>query len=124
MAFIEDLIGYIEDNSDLVFGTDLFITDHINNPAKCVIVSEFAGGTENWSGLKTQPVQILVMDLTYLTAQVLAETIYDLLANKAGFPDAALSHVFFCDVLNRSFPVGRNQRGSYVFSINFLFLTK
>ena len=124
MAFIEDLVGYIEDNSLLVVDTDLFISDQPNTPVKCVIVSEFAGGSEGWAGHKTQPVQVLAKDLTYLTAQTLANVVYDLLSNKAGFSDANLNDVFFCEVLNRPFPVGRDQRGSYIFSSNFLFRTK
>lgn len=124
MAFIEDLVGYIEDNSSLVLDTDLFIVDQVNTPAKCVIVREFAGGSETWAGHKTQPVQVLAMDLTYLTAQALATTVYDLLSNKAGFSDAVLSDIFFCEVLNRPFSIGRNQRGGYIFSSNFLFRTK
>ncbi len=122
MAFIEDLAVYIEANSILVRDVDLFISDQPNTPAKCVFIMELAGGSENWSGHITRPVQILAKDLTYLTAEALAYTVYDLLSNKPGF--ATLSDIFYCDVLNRPFSVGRDQRGSYIFSSNFLFRTR
>lgn len=125
MVFMEYLVGYIEDNSSLVIDTDLFIgADVPSSPARCVLVTEFAGGFEQWDGHKTQPVQVLAKDLTYLTAQALANTVYDLLVNKPGFTADGLGDVFFCDVLNRPFPIGRDQRGSYIFSSNFLFRTK
>ena len=121
--FIADLADYIADNSSLVIDTDLFIgADQPDTPVKCVFVMEFAGGDENWSGQITRPVQVLSKDLTYLTAESLANTVYDLLSNKAGF--LTLSDVFFCEVLNRPFPVGRDQRGSYIFSSSFLFRMK
>jgi hypothetical protein len=121
--FIEDLVDYIETNTSLVIDTDLFIgADQPDTSAKCVFVMEFAGGGENWSGQITRPVQVLSKDLTYLTAEALANVVYDLLSNKAGF--LTLSDVFFCEVLNRPFPVGRDQRGSYIFSSNFLFRMK
>lgn len=121
--FIEDLVDYIETNTSLVIDTDLFIgADQPNTPVKCVFVMEFAGGADDWSGHGTRPVQVLSKNLTYLTAEALANTVYDLLSNKAGF--SSLSDVFYCEVLNRPFPVGRDQRGSYIFSSNFLFRIK
>jgi hypothetical protein len=83
---------------------------------------EFSGGVDDWSGHGTRPVQVLVKDLTYLTAETLANVVYDLLSNKPGF--SGLDDVFYCEVLNRPFPVGRDQRGSYIFSSNFLFRVK
>lgn len=121
--FIEDLVGYIEGNTSLVIDTDLFIgADQSNTPAKCVFVMEFAGGVSDWSGHETRPIQVLAKDLTYLTAEALAYIVYDLLSNKPGF--SGLNDVFYCAALNRPFPVGRDQRGSYIFSSNFLFRTK
>ena len=121
--FIEDLVNYIEANTVLVIDADLFIgADQPNTPARCVFVMEFAGGVDEWSGHGTRPVQVLAKDLTYLTAETLANLVYDLLSNKPGF--SGLSDVFFCEVLNRPFPVGRDQRGSYIFSANFLFRVK
>ena len=123
MAFIEDLVDYIETNTSFVIDTDLFIgADQPNTPAKCVFVMEFAGGADDWSGHGTRPIQVLAKDLTYLTAEALANTVYDLLSNKPGF--STLSNIFYCEVLNRPFPIGRDQRGSYIFSSNFLFRIK
>ncbi len=125
MVFIEYLVNYIEDNSSLTIDTDLFIgADQPDAPARCVFLMEFAGGFEQWDGHKTQPIQVLAKDLTYLTAQALANTVYDLLSNKPGFTADGLTDTFFCEVLNRPFPIGRDQRGSYIFSSNFLFRTK
>ena len=125
MVLIESLVHYIEDNTDLVIDTDLFIgTEQFEALSKCVVVSEFAGGIENWSGSKTQPIQVLAKDLTYLTTQALATTVYSILANKPGFDDSNLSDVQFCEVLNRPFPVSRDKRGCYIFSANFLLRMK
>jgi len=119
--FISDLVSYIADNTTLVQDTNLFIgADEPDAPNKAVFVSEFAGGDETWSGLISHPVQVLVRDLTYLLAETLAYEVYDVLANKAGFSGGVLD-VFYCEVLNRPFAVGRNERGCYIFSSNFLF---
>jgi membrane-associated PAP2 superfamily phosphatase len=64
----------------------------------------------------------LVMELGQFRAEALANVVYDLLSNKPGF--SGLDDVFYCEVLNRPFPVGRDQRGSYIFSSNFLFRMK
>lgn len=121
--FIEDLVDYIADNTSLVIDTDLFIgASQVDTLAKCVYVMEFAGGNETWPGLITRPVQVISKDLTYLTAEALAAIVYDLLSNKAGF--STLKGIFFCEVLNRPFPIGRDQRGNYMFSANFLFKMK
>lgn len=121
--FIEDLTDYIETNTALTIDTDLFIgMDQPDTSVRCVFVMDFAGGVDDWSGHSTRPIQVLVKDLTYLTAEALAYIIYDLLSNKAGF--SGLSGIFYCEGLNRPFPVGRDQRGSYIFSSNFLFRTK
>lgn len=121
--FVEDLVDYIANNSSLVIDTDLFIgADQPDTPIKCTYVMEFAGGVDDWSGHGTRPIQVLSKDLTYLTAEALASIVYDLLSNKAGF--LALNNVFYCEVLNRPFPIGRDQRGSYIFSANYLFRVK
>mgnify|MGYP000595391082 CR=1 FL=1 len=121
--FIEDLVNYIEANTSLIIDTDLFIWQYQpHTPASCVFVMEFAGGVDDWSGHGTRPVQVLAKDLTYLTAEALANIVYDLLSNKPGF--SGLDDVFYCEVLNRPFPVGRDQRGSYIFSSNFLLRIK
>lgn len=122
--FISDLVSYIEDSTALVQDTDLFIgADELDAPDKSVFVAEFAGGYETWPGMVTRPVQVLVRDVTYLLAETLAYEVYDVLANKAGFSDTALD-VFYCEVLNRPFAVGRNERGCYIFSSNYLFRMK
>lgn len=118
--FVEDLTYFIAENTSLTMDVDLFIgADQVDTSAKTVIVSEFAGGLETWPGHITHPVQVLAKDLTYMTAEALAYIIYDLLANKPGF--STLANVFFCDVLNRPFLIGRDPRGSFIFSANYLF---
>ena len=121
MTFISNLVSYIESNTALVQDVDLFVgADEPDASKKAVFVAEFAGGSETWPGMIVRPVQVLVRDLTYLLAETLAYIVYDVLANKAGFSDENLD-VFFCEVLNRPFAVGRNERGCYIFSSNYLF---
>jgi hypothetical protein len=122
---IEDIASYIEDNTDLVIDTDLFMgAFETKSPRKCVMVSEFAGGGSSWSGLHTQPVQVLSRDITYLLAETLAFTIHSLFDEKAGFSDLGLSNIFYCEVLNKPYPVGRDSSGAFVFSANYLLRMK
>lgn len=122
---IEDLVTYIEDNTDLVVDTDLFIGAlETKSPRKCVLVSEFAGGMELWSGMKTLPIMVQSQDVTYLLSEALVFTVYDLLNNKAGFSGSGLSDILFCEVLNRPFPIGRSAASSFIFSSNFLLRMK
>ena len=121
MVLIENLVSFIEENTSLVVDTDLFIgAFEVSSPRRCVAVSEFAGGLSSWSGMNTQPIQVLSKDITYLLAEALAFTVHNLLDEKAGFSFTGLSGIFYCLVLDRPFPIGRDKAGSFIFSSNYL----
>lgn len=122
---LEDLCDYIEAETALVYDSTLLI-GALESKIKgsCVVVQEFAGGFENWSGMIQHPIMVQAQDLTYLLAKTLIYTVYDLLQNKAGFDDTALSDVLFCEVLNRPFPLGQSPAGLFLFSMNFLLRMK
>lgn len=121
MGFLEDLTDYVEAQTSLIIDTDLFIaSEPTDSPTKFAVITESPGCYETESGMQVQPIQVLTKDLTYLTAQALANTIFNVLKNKPGFSDVDLSAVFYCEDLSMPFCVGQDDRGRWVFSTNFL----
>ena len=86
-------------------------------------MGESAGAVENESGLERRPIQVICKDLAYLDAEDLAFEIYELFAHKAGFPAGELDDaVLYCNVVGMPSPVDRDKRGSYIFTMTFLFV--
>lgn len=123
MSFTKSLVDYIEAQTSLVTDTDLFVgAEVVDSPAKCVIVTETAGSNDSWSGLQIRTVQIIGKDLSYIEAEALIESVYDLFAHKPGFPSDGLNEdIFYCDVISRPTLISRDERGSYIFTANLLF---
>jgi len=124
MSLVENITKYIEAQTSLKIDEDLFIgADVYNAPARCVIVGESAGAIETESGLERRPVQVICKDLAYLDAEDLAYEIYEIFAHKAGFPEGELDDtVLYCNVIGMPAPVDRDKRGSYIFTMTFLFI--
>jgi len=119
MSFIQDLADYIEANTSLVVDTDLYIGEEPHDsPDECVTLLTSPGSTRTESGMDVQALQVLANGKSFIAAEDLAQTVHDLLANKPGF--SGLDDVFYCEVLNSPFPVGRDGRSRYVFSSNFI----
>jgi len=119
MSFLSDFVKYIAANSSFILDTDLFVgVDVVDAPLKCVIVQESGGGTENESGMMSQPIQVIVKAQSYPEARELSYTVYDLLNNKPGF--SSLSDVFYCEVFSLPALIDRGELGVYIFSTNFL----
>jgi len=125
MSLVQDIVTYIEANSALVSDVDLFVgAETVDTPSGSVIVREFMGSTENWSGLQDRAIQILAMDLGYVNAEMLINTVYDLLKHKPGFASDDLVDILYVDVLGMPGYVDRDQSGNFVFSCNLIFRKK
>jgi len=123
MSFIQDLADYVASNTSLVVDTDLFIAEEpASSPDECVILITSPGSTKSESGLDMQAVQVLSKGKSFIAAESLAQTVFDLLANKPGF--SGLTDIFYCEVLNSPFPVEVDGRGRYIFSSNFIIKKK
>lgn len=123
MSFTKSLVDYVEAETSLVTDTDLFVgVEVVDAPAKCVVITETAGSNDSWSGLQIRTVQIVGKDLSYIGAETLIESVYDLFAHKPGFPSGGLDEdIFYCDVISRPALIGRDERRSYIFTANLLF---
>ena len=123
MSFIQDLTDYVALNTALVVDTDLFIAEEpVDSPDECVTLITSPGSTRTESGMDVQAIQVLAKGKSFIAAEDLAQTVFDLLANKPGF--SGLDNVFYCEVLNSPFPVERDGRGRYIFSSNFVIKKK
>uniref|UniRef100_A0A6M3M4H8 Tail protein n=1 Tax=viral metagenome TaxID=1070528 RepID=A0A6M3M4H8_9ZZZZ len=121
MSLVQDIADYIAANSSLVVDTDLFVGgETVDTPSGSVIVREFAGSTKNESGLEERAIQILALDLGYINAETIINTVYALFANKPGFA-STLTGIFFVSVVSMPGFIDRDQSGNYVFSTSLLF---
>lgn len=123
MSLIVNLAKYIDTNTSLTMDTDLFVgADVLEAPAESVIIREIAGSTENWSEMEARSIQIVIKSLSYIGAETLAWTIYNLLNNKPGFSDSDLSgeSIFFCETVGSPAPLDRDERGSFIFVAVFV----
>lgn len=119
MSLVVDLANFIAANSSLVVDTDLFVgSEIVSTHPGSIIIREVPGSTENWSGLEGRTVQLLSLDTGYVNAETLINTVYDLLANKAGL--ASVSGIFYIEVLTMPGILERDERGNYIFVSNLL----
>jgi len=122
MSLVQDIATYIEANSSLVMDTDLFVgAETVDTPSGSVVVREFAGSTENESGLEARAIQILASDRGYVNAEILLNTVYSLFANKSGFVSDDLIGILFVSVSSMPGYVDRDASGHFVFSTSLLF---
>lgn len=120
MSLELEILDYIAANiSDLTVDVNLFPGEEIpDSPDECVTVVG-SPGYDNESGIEFRPFQVIVKNTSYVPTQTLAYEVYDLLKNKPGFP-STIEGVFYCEVTNSPFPLQRDARGRWVFSMNFL----
>jgi hypothetical protein len=123
MSFIQDLADYVAANTSLIVDTDLYIAEEaVDSPDECVTLVTSPGSSRTESGIDVQALQVLANGKSFIAAEDLAQTVHDLLANKPGFN--GLEGIFYCEVINSPFPAGRDGRGRYVFSSNFVIRKK
>lgn len=119
MSLSISLAQYIEAKTSLTVDTDLFVSDEPDtSPDRCAVVTPSPGSLKNQSGLEMMAVQIIAKDISFVRAETLAYTIFNLLENKPGFN--SISNTFYCDVINAPFPLDVDSRGRYVYSMNFI----
>ena len=100
-------------------GTNLFVAEEpVDSPDTCAIVIGSPGSYDTESGLEKRSIQVVVKAKSYIIAETLATTIFDLLKNKTGF--SSIANIFYCEVLSAPYPIDRDIRGRIIFSINFL----
>ena len=122
MSLVQDIAVYIEANTSFVMDTDLFVgAETVDTPSGSIIVREFAGSTENESGLEARAIQILALDRGYVNAEILLNTVYSLFANKSGFVSDDLIGILFVSVSSMPGYVDRDASGHFVFSTSLLF---
>lgn len=114
-----DIADYLAANTgSLVVDTNLFVGEPPDSPDECVGVVG-SPGYDTESGIEIRPFQVIVKNTSYVPTQELAYEIYNLLKNRPGFP-TTIEGVFYCEVINSPFPLDRDARGRWVFSMNFL----
>ena len=114
-----DIADYLAANiGSLTVDTNLFVGEPEDSPDECVDIVG-SPGYDTESGIEVRPFQVITKNTSYVPTQDLAYDIYDLLKNKPGFP-STIEGVFYCEVINSPFPLQRDARGRWVFSMNFL----
>lgn len=123
MSLTVNIVEYLETNLSLTIDTDLFIGQIESDlPNHAVWVQESPGSTENESGLESRLIEIFVQDATFLLSEVLAKTVYDLLAHKPGFSgdDLSSENIFYCEPQGMPGILHQDAKGRYVFLITFM----
>lgn len=119
MSLSVDIATYIAANSSLTLDTDLFVADEpVDSPDTCVIIISSPGSYDTESGLEKRAIQALAKAKTFVDAETEANIVFDLLKNKPGFD--SIDNIFYSDVLSAPYPVDRDDRSRYVFTMNFL----
>ena len=120
MSLVQDIADYIESKTSLIVDVNIFIGgETVDTPSGSIVIREFAGSTENEAGLEDRAIQILALDLGYINAETLINTVYPLLANKPGF--GGIDDIFYAIVISMPGFVDRDARGNFVFSTSFIF---
>ena len=116
MSLTMDVVDYIAAQTTLVVDTDLFIGGELpDSTEKSVVVRETPSSTQNYSGLQMRAIQVIVKELGYITAETLANLIFDLFAHRPGLPSGNVAQgVFYVDVINRPALIDRDARGKSV----------
>jgi hypothetical protein len=83
MGMLDDLGAYLDTNSALTLGTDLFLGILPETPSNCVALFENSGvspdftlGANNLPILERPELQVIVRNASYSTGNTLADTIY------------------------------------------------
>lgn len=86
MALLDDIGGYVNDNTAFTLGTDLFLSLLPESPDNGVVLIEntgvapiFTQGSTNLPKLERPEIQVLVRHTSYSTGRANAETVYRLL---------------------------------------------
>jgi len=124
---IKELSQYIEDNTSLVIGTDLFVGWRPSNaPVKCTTVLEAGGGKPDpyVVDFVEKLIQILTRGDSYFEARSEAYTVFNLLNGRRGITlptvDTAGIYVNVIEAINVPQSIGQDENNRSEFSANFI----
>jgi len=123
MSLTVNLTEYLDTNLSLTIDTDLFVGQVESDlPDHAVWNREAPGSTETESGLESRIIEIFAQDKTFLLGEVLAYTVYDLLAHKPGFSgdDLSSENIFYCEPQGMPGILHQDAKGRYVFLLTFM----
>ena len=122
MTLLTDIANYIDTNTSLTLGTDLFIGTLPSTAENCVGIFQ-TGGVEPsaYVKIKKPTLQVMVRNTNYETAQDLSYTIYDLLHQLIGRTAIGGTTVLTVFALQEPTEVGEDTTGRALFTTNYVF---
>lgn len=122
LQVLEDLVAYIDAQTALTTGTNLFrgfMDRPTADPRVCVL--ERQGGTVYETNVERYAVQLFAQGTHYTNTKALMNTVLDKLLNKAGITQG--STVFQSIQGSRPGYIGKNASGEHEFSANLTIYT-
>jgi hypothetical protein len=124
MTLLTDIANYINSNTSLTLGTDLFIGTLPANVESCVGIFQ-SGGVEPTTYLDVikPTIQIIVRNTNYETAQQLSYEIYDSL-HQLYNQTMGSTEIYTIFALQEPTDIGEDETGRAVFTGNYVFEIK
>jgi len=124
---IKELATWIQNNTTLIIGVDLFVGERlIEAPVKCIVLLESGGKPDFWdTKVRETTIEILARAQTYLDAKELIWPVYSLLHGLVGqdlpvIDSNYLYSIDTCDALTEPQPLGTDEKGNNEFSVNLV----
>lgn len=126
MAFLDDLGAYVDTNTALTLGTDLFLSLMPDTPDNVVALYESTGGvvpvstmgSTNLPQIERPELQIIVRNTSYSTGRTLANTLWELLTAVSNTTiESTLYHRI--ESTSSPFVFDRDDSRRVLFSCNF-----
>jgi hypothetical protein len=124
MTLLTDIANYIDAQTTLTKGTDLFIGTLPANIDNCVGIFQ-SGGIEptTYLDIIKPTLQVLVRNTNYETAQTTSYTIYNLL-HQIYCPAVGTTEIYTVFALQEPTDIGEDETGRAVFTCNYVFEIK
>lgn len=126
MSLANDVATYIDSNTSLTAGTNLFIGRQPSSPTTCVVVYETGGSQPDGDAptqLETPTFQILIRSSDYATGRTYLDTMRSLF-HKLIETDVGSTHFLNCFAVSEGGHIGQDDAGADEFSINFMALIR
>lgn len=126
MAFLDDLGTYVDTNTSLTLGTDLFLSLMPDTPDNVVALYESTGGvvpvstmgSTNLPQIERPELQVIVRNTSYSTGRALANTLWELLTAVSNTTiESTLYHRI--ESTSSPFVFDRDDSRRVLFSCNF-----
>lgn len=125
MGMLDDLGAYLDTNSSLTLGTDLFLGVLPETPSNCVALFENGGvspdftlGTNNLPILERPELQFIVRNSSYSTGNDLSDTIYRIFTQVANQTINSVKYLRIQAISNPSV-MDRDSNRRVLFTANF-----